>query len=93
MDKIKGILENAVVEFNAWSHCSAVMNVRLRSEVYDFEYYEAEGRRMQARVMLEDIARAVNIEVKYRGRHGTTTCDGEEAPIYWREAYIEWKEV
>lgn len=93
MEKIiRLLLTNALSEFNAWSHSSAMMSARL-SEIDGEEYFEAEGRRMQARVMLEDIARVLAVEVKYKGKKDSTMCEGEKVPVYWREAYIDWGEV
>ena len=84
---IEQIVRYAVDEFNAQSYYTAQLNARL-SEIDGEEYFEADGRRTQARYTLANIAELAGVEFEYKNREGCTHRDGEPVTFRWCEAQI-----
>ena len=87
---IEQIVEFVVQQFNVQSYYAALLSeefVSGESEGVE-SYFEADGRRSQARNTLAKIAELAGVEFEYKNREGCTHRDGEPVTFRWCEAQI-----
>lgn len=88
---IEQIVRYAIDEFNIQSCYAARLNARL-SEIDGEEYFEADGRRTQARNTLAKIADMAEVKIGFESLTGTTRLEGEPIDFHWCEAFIMCEE-
>lgn len=84
---IEQIVRYAAEQYNNCSYYAELLNARL-DKIEGEAYFEADGRRSQARDMLSKIAEMADVKIEYVPRRCITHVEDDQVTYKWSEAYV-----